>query len=307
MQAALSRLSMGKLSQRGFVSHFTTLMIRRAIILTLWERLQENWLSFLQMREAAHHQGVSGPSTAPCSPAPGRQLLILRDDVHPAPSGMFLSFDGILSSSDTLKANTYEKHSPQSPARPSHHTPSSSDESNESPRAGKKRWDIIKSIVPFSAPFGSRSSNTLSNSTTEQSSTVKNGSAQSQTGSESNSENSKEQRRQIMNDLPTYRSLSFKFSLEWISQGNHVIGKEQRLTPPTLPPLAAKHFRRPHSHHSIVQDPSSNNKYVGRALAEWNLLIAECQGFFERRRAEGVPSQELVETPSLSVDAFRKI
>lgn len=48
------------------------------------------------------------------------------------------------------------------------------------------------------------------------------------------------------------------------------------------------------------------SKYAGRALAEWAQVVCECDNFFERRRNEGVPSDELVETPSLSVETFRK-
>ncbi|OKL63300.1 hypothetical protein UA08_01293 [Talaromyces atroroseus] len=48
------------------------------------------------------------------------------------------------------------------------------------------------------------------------------------------------------------------------------------------------------------------SKYAGRALAEWAQVVCEFDNFFERRRSEGVPSDELVETPSLSVDNFRK-
>lgn len=47
-------------------------------------------------------------------------------------------------------------------------------------------------------------------------------------------------------------------------------------------------------------------KYSGRALAEWELVVWECQSFFERRRGEGVPSNGAVETPTLGVEAFRR-
>jgi hypothetical protein len=46
-------------------------------------------------------------------------------------------------------------------------------------------------------------------------------------------------------------------------------------------------------------------KYSGRALAEWALIVTECQNFFERRKGEGVPHNRLVETPTLGVESFR--
>jgi hypothetical protein len=47
-------------------------------------------------------------------------------------------------------------------------------------------------------------------------------------------------------------------------------------------------------------------KYAGRALAEWALVVKECNNFVERRKAEGVPSLKLMEVPTLGVESFRK-
>ncbi|KAI0449958.1 hypothetical protein F5B21DRAFT_450303 [Xylaria acuta] len=48
-------------------------------------------------------------------------------------------------------------------------------------------------------------------------------------------------------------------------------------------------------------------KYAGRALAEWSLVVAECNNFVERRREEGVLGLQDVEVPALGVEGFRKI
>ncbi|KAI5865186.1 DUF1765-domain-containing protein [Durotheca rogersii] len=48
-------------------------------------------------------------------------------------------------------------------------------------------------------------------------------------------------------------------------------------------------------------------KYAGRALAEWSLVVAECNSFVDRRREEGVPRLCEVEVPALGVEGFRKI
>ncbi|RWA08453.1 hypothetical protein EKO27_g6655 [Xylaria grammica] len=48
-------------------------------------------------------------------------------------------------------------------------------------------------------------------------------------------------------------------------------------------------------------------KYAGRALAEWSLVVAECNSFVERRREEGVLGLQDVEVPALGVEGFRKI
>ena len=89
---------------------------------------------------------------AACSPAPGRRLYIVRDDVQPAPSGMFLSFDGILSTTTTSKANPYERHSSRDPF--SHKNTSQLANGAQDPDrsfdGGKKRWTLLKSIIPSS-------------------------------------------------------------------------------------------------------------------------------------------------------------
>ncbi|KAJ8129250.1 hypothetical protein O1611_g4383 [Lasiodiplodia mahajangana] len=48
-------------------------------------------------------------------------------------------------------------------------------------------------------------------------------------------------------------------------------------------------------------------KYAGRALAEWSLVVAECNSFIERRREEGILGLQDVEVPVLGVEGFRKI
>lgn len=48
-------------------------------------------------------------------------------------------------------------------------------------------------------------------------------------------------------------------------------------------------------------------KYAGRALAEWGLVVGECNGFIDRRRDEGVPSLSDVEVPSLGVEGIKKM
>ncbi|KAI0404453.1 hypothetical protein F4802DRAFT_615574 [Xylaria palmicola] len=52
---------------------------------------------------------------------------------------------------------------------------------------------------------------------------------------------------------------------------------------------------------------ASTVKYAGRALAEWSLVVAECNSFVERRREEGILGLQDVEVPALGVEGFRKI
>jgi len=46
--------------------------------------------------------------------------------------------------------------------------------------------------------------------------------------------------------------------------------------------------------------------YIGRALAEWSMVVLECNTFVDRRRHEGVSGLAEVEVPSLGVNEFRR-
>jgi hypothetical protein len=83
------------------------------------------------------------------------------------------------------------------------------------------------------------------------------------------------------------------------------------LRPPVLPAatqvLVQMRFKRPDA--VKPRKPSAHElsfaKYAGRALAEWEIIVKEYDGFQNRRREEGVPATRLVETPTLGVESFR--
>ena len=284
-----------------------TVDISSTVLHTLHKRLEEIWHNFLYIQQDAEREGHATPSTAPCNPAPSRQLLIMRDDIQAAPSGMFLSFEGILSSANNAKANPYEKHSSQSLGAFRDPMSSMTDEYGKSAAGGKKKWAILRSIMPFSSSLnasGRKGSPKSSNAKTSSS-------ARPYSSDSSDRPHTKDNGPGEAPVVP-YRSLSFKFSLEWVDKDNHPSAKERRLSPPRLPPLAEAYTkgRKPEFDLYKSRKPEGSavgpSKYAGRALAEWGLLITECKNFFERRRAEGVPSFQLVEVPSLSVEPFRK-
>lgn len=81
-------------------------------------------------------------------------------------------------------------------------------------------------------------------------------------------------------------------------------GKAQVSTPtPSTPVREPGQYQVPKA---AAYDKLVANKYVGRALAEWSLVVGECDVFFARRRDEGVPNDRLVETPTLGVENFKK-
>lgn len=220
-----------------------------------------------------------------------------------APGGSFLTFDAILSSASTTKSGPYERHHTQEVPSPSNASQPRKDteDTNKSQEGGKKRWSLFKSIIPSGSPKDrpktSSSKNTLPRHGSAEgpaTKTAMNGSARPSS---------------------SYRTLSFKISLEWIDQDvNNPAGRDRRLYPPMLPLPAQLCLQSCQSEDTRDNSPLEPlgvtvgpSKYAGRALAEWAILITECQNFFERRKAEGVPSYQLVETPTLGVDPFRKV
>jgi len=262
-------------------------------------RLNTAWRHLLWLQDRAKQQESVAPSTAPCSPAPNRCLLILRND-QPPPPGMFLSFDNILSAvSSSLPG-------PSRPASRDSVMPSSPPTSvNVSPAAetsssgGRRRWGLLKSILPFSnsssASLDSRSpaiDEVFKPQAKVQSIASLAGAPSQQT-------------------FAAYRSHSFKFHLEWFENAN-LPSRDRKLFPPRLP-TAAQLFLE--SLGTVPQDmiplrpdgaAAGPGTYAGRALAEWAILVGECHIFFERRKAEGVPDNSKVETPTLSIEPFRR-
>lgn len=287
------------------------------ILKILAERLHETWRHLLHLQEHAETNASVAPSTAACSPAPGRRLFIVRNDVQPASSGAFLSFEGILSSVATAKANPYERHSTRDPFAQAGTTQSANGSG-----AGKKRWNLFSSMIPTSYSAKDRPQLSPTKERSWPASVNGANSPPRRNGSIAGPRITRPQRGQgdtrssadhTSGPTPSHQSLSFKFSLEWIDRDTSPVGRERRLQPPTLPLPAqlALQSRQGEVRDNTPLKPegaaTGPSKYAGRALAEWAMLIVECQNFFERRRAEGVPTYQMVETPTLGVDPFRKL
>ncbi|KAL4873465.1 hypothetical protein BDV12DRAFT_182276 [Aspergillus spectabilis] len=302
---------------------------------TLSSRLQRLWDFYLAIQDRAE-SGLAAPlSSAPCTPAPGRRIIIIRCDNPMSPSNLFISFDRVLPSS--------------APNQVSSSNPSKAD-ATESQAAPKKRWNILKAV------FGaSRSNEELSptSSSDESDTTVSDTPASVEKGPDAswrvaNVETSRSK--------TPHQPYTFKFSLEWMDRPQWP-SKNKRLYIPSLPVASQLHlqFRRsslkadddttsddtaeseiegdrdsldtPRSGEienttrtdaepkapsrntkqaSPADDKLASSKYAGRALAEWAQIVSECDSFFSRRRDEGVPNDRMVETPTLGVEGFRK-
>lgn len=284
------------------------------ILETMLKRLHLTWSDYLFFRAEAEQKAVQPPSTSPSYPAPSRRLLIVRTDTQLNPSGKFMSFDGMLPQKTTLtSAQLALKRSSAISQITVDMRPDSIGSGSESevePR-GRGIGGLIRGI--FGAKDRSRS-RTSSRSKTRREDTpvpdLPKGIARSasELGHSTASESSS-------SPLPVsqHRNCSFKFSLEF--QMNMRPLPPMRLSPPRLPLPAQQTlmaFVREASTAGARRngppdsDSRAHARYCGRALAEWAIVLGDCQSFFDRRISDGVPSHKLVETPTLGVEVFKR-
>ncbi|QSZ28895.1 hypothetical protein DSL72_003401 [Monilinia vaccinii-corymbosi] len=307
-------------------------------------RVKGTWANYLFLKQAAESSNQLPPCTTPCLPAPGRRLLIIRNDTQmPAPS-LFLGFDGLMTTNSpsklpqkppkadkrqSLKDNpTKVENNENEPPKPATETP---------PTQSKRRWTFIGKIIPSLSPSPEPAS--TSDSTSVKAGTEKKALEEARKATsvaitgpilQSNPGSSDSETPPA---TPSHRAYSFKFSLEWTQNFEKVhsilqngsagkgpsgvnVSNERQLAPPRLPAPAHAWLgaRVPGMSQEVKpQDPKlagrdrfTRAKYAGRALAEWALVVAECNNFVERRRSEGVPSLRWVEVPTLGMEGFRK-
>lgn len=78
----------------------------------------------------------------------------------------------------------------------------------------------------------------------------------------------------------------------------------QRLDVPRGRPEVERQTVQPIQPAGIFKDRAT---YSGRALAEWSIVVHECNSFIDRRRDEGVCGLREVEVPSLGVENLRRM
>lgn len=238
-----------------------------------------------------------------------------------------MSLEGVVPASSSAQSTAYERHSSfdsfsffdqNSPIEKE-----PSEESDSPPSASKRRWGLLKHIIPFGNPGNDRTkqkdnvSRPLHDAPTPspQSPTCTEVPAKDNDFSDRKPDDlssSSQVPDGVTHTPPPHRNFSFKFSLEWMERPHHA-PKDRRLQHPRLPMPAQMYLQstRPEpigtQPRKTVGTALSHSQYAGRALAEWTLTVIECQSFFERRKNEGVPGNKWVETPTLGVESFRKV
>jgi hypothetical protein len=279
----------------------TTAYFHSKIYETLLERLKTNWAHVLYLQREAEEANKLPPSTAPCSPAPRKRLLIIRDENHPPPGGLFVSFEHMVPNSSSTQPTAYKRDSLLQSLSEAD-LPSQNGQKN-------KRWSIFKNIFPASSNSNGRPGEVTppqSSSGSDSVSTLDSSNRNGLSGlhvSESNPGSG-----DVDPNISLYQPYSFRFSMELVNRPVFP-SKNMRLATPRLP-AAANNFLRlrdPNPPEVTAIEPKSIDesglKYAGRALAEWSGIIDDCDNFFERRKSEGVPANKLVETPLLLADS----
>ncbi|KAL2410801.1 hypothetical protein ABEF95_000304 [Exophiala dermatitidis] len=287
------------------------------ILETLSLRLKKCWAHYQYLVAEAEMRGLLPPSSAPCTPAPSRMLVILRTDSQPILSASKMDFESRLPPAVVTQASPYQNHSSALSTIPS----------ADEPRQGnKKRWSLFRGLTAFGASSGTSRPGEV----TPPGSPDENGSALG--GDNTPGPNSAITANRLYRpDTPPHQAFSFKFSLEWLGMGNSLERRSQNrlLTIPQLPHNAETilrsrqnckgknsgesagseskmETRAPEVKPLKPRDHEVNTaRYSGRALAEWAHVVHDCRSFYSRRKQDGVPRDSLVETPTMGVETFR--
>ncbi|KAJ5095447.1 hypothetical protein NUU61_004803 [Penicillium alfredii] len=321
-------------------------MLDSIIYETLADRLLRVWEYYIGFQSRAEEELTAPLSSAPCTPAPGRRIIIIRCDNQLSPVNLFVSFDRVVP--------------PVPPDQvPSHRRTGSADSTSSDGQPAKRRWGLLRSMFGSSSSAHSNddlASSSSSSDDSESGTTDMTISPDSKCMDEC--EPTPNNSTEELQPKTPHQPFFFKFSLEWMDRPQWP-SKNKRLFTPCLPVASQLHVEHRRSPVKELEDGAANSelgdgsfpeepslshglspesilgdnepracttkdsplpvlpskpahdhrvasKYAGRALAEWAYIVSECDSFFARRRDEGVPSDRMVETPTLGVESFRK-
>ena len=294
---------------------------------TMHDHLSLTWSHYLWLREDAVQRHVVLPATNPCNPAPNRRLLIIRTDTPTnVGGGSFISFDGFVPPNPSSHMSAAKRFSENDAMMELESRPNSSHsmDENENPPKG------IRSIIRNMMTSRNRPRSPVRTGLEPQKSA-----ADAMNDAQHNALNRSPSQDRIRNTNATtlsspdpasasrsvsttssigpLRNFSFKFSLDF--HPNVKAPGQIRLFPPRLPKpaqefLMSRCAKANSAQHMQAIEPKDRSRerarYTGRALAEWMMVVGECQSFFERRKSEGVPENRFVETPTLGVEVFKR-
>ncbi|THC95736.1 hypothetical protein EYZ11_004775 [Aspergillus tanneri] len=284
---------------------------------TLLARLQRIWRYYLAFQTKAEETLTPPLSSAPCTPAPGRRIIIIRCDNPMSPSHLFVSFDRVVPSAPVE----------QNPPTIMESSSRSDTPASDTQQPTKKRWNILKAVFGGSSSARSSIDNSPTSSSDESDANGHDSTVATDKCLDSHwcAHNSS---GELSRPKTAHQPYSFKFSLEWMDRPPWPTSEyasatesegETKSDVPLRGPVSDEQMKTEADSCSMpdaasyrpdfklaLNDTLVASKYAGRALAEWGQIVSECDSFFSRRRDEGVPCDRMVETPTLGVESFRK-
>ncbi|KAF2487986.1 hypothetical protein BDY17DRAFT_290066 [Neohortaea acidophila] len=289
---------------------------------TLVERLGEIWSHHLFLRGLNELQDTVPVATNPCHPFPSRRLLIVRTDTAVSPGGTFLPFDRLFpkdapsSPGPGVKRSSTVSDADTTVSRPGSALSSVVSDPDSEEQRGRSLGTFLRNLMPSKSRSKSRNASRPESRVGSSPppalptglvrSATDDAPAQRSSGIEAGA-------RPATEVVPALRKFSFKFSLEFHPNAKPL--PPMRLTAPRVP-QSTQQFLLTYSNKAntpkpaLASEPTGEQrvhaKYSGHALAEWALVLGECQSFFDRRKSEGLPSNKFVETPTLAVEVLRR-
>ncbi|OJK05224.1 hypothetical protein ASPACDRAFT_21244 [Aspergillus aculeatus ATCC 16872] len=203
-------------------------MLDTTIYETLYNRLQRTW-KYYQAFQAKAEEEISAPlSSAPCTPAPGRRIIIIRCDNQLSPSSFFVSFDRVIppapAEKSTLAGSALSKPEPAE---------------NQPPT--KKKWSILRAMFGGSSNSrtGGEGSSSSSSDESDSSGSDAVGTAEKPPDNQWRQPNGP---GELGRPRTAHQPYSFKFSLEWMDRPQWP-SKNKRLFTPCLPVGSQLHLQ----------------------------------------------------------------
>ncbi|KAJ6011332.1 hypothetical protein N7451_002744 [Penicillium sp. IBT 35674x] len=212
---------------------------------TLSDRLLRVWEYYIGFQSKAEERLTAPLSSAPCTPAPGRRIIIIRCDNQISPVNLFVSFDRVVPpmSSDQIMT---------------HRRSSSSDSTGSEGQTSKRRWGLLRSM--FGSSSASRATDGINSSSDELDNTGIDLTMTSESKClEDHEPTPNTSSDELVRPKTPHQPFFFKFSLEWMDRPQWPT-KNKRLFTPCLPvasQIHVQHRRSPSKPCEFDDDTSS--------------------------------------------------
>lgn len=189
------------------------------------------WGYYIGFQSKAEEESTTPLSSAPCTPAPGRRIIIIRCDNQLSPVNLFISFDRVV---PPVPPDHFK----------SHRRTGSADSTDSNSTPAKRRWGLLRSVFGGSSNTRSADGQTSSSSSddSEDSTADPTVTPESKCLDEHVSAPNQSVEDLIRPKTP-HQPFFFKFSLEWTDRPQWP-SKNKRLFTPCLPVASQLHVQQ---------------------------------------------------------------